>query len=46
MKKTFLVTGGVGFIGYHLCKNLLKKKNKSCLFRQYKQLLFTEIKKR
>lgn len=28
MKKTFLVTGGVGFIGYHLCKNLLKKKIK------------------
>ena len=23
MKKTFLITGGAGFIGYHLCKNLL-----------------------
>lgn len=27
MKKKFLVIGGTGFLGFHLCKSLLKKKN-------------------
>ena len=25
MKKKILVAGGAGFIGFHLCQNLLKK---------------------
>ena len=25
MKKTFLVTGAAGFIGFHLCKRLIKE---------------------
>ena len=37
MKKTILIAGGTGFIGYHLAKRALKKKNSVSKISQKKQ---------